>query len=243
MYTIAMPNEWGCPVYINRSEIPATAAVPRLAGHPECGVTSPAVPAHTQMSFLWPAHGQTGTTIQHLRVSPDCKFMCFPPKFSAVGQGPYARKKGPPPPGICSSSYSYSSSSSSSSSVARPWLNSTFSGLRVKGAQGTEACPLSTGHGLCAFLVSSSISAQGVVGTVRVLSEGGGNFTFLSPWTEATTPTTATCDTGPGCSSGGQVPVTVWPPQGLFHLEAHERVLAFETQSGTSYSLRSGSDT
>lgn len=63
-FTIPLPNEWGCPVYMNRSEVdgtPALPAVPRLAGHPECGAAAPAVPAvpaHTQMEFLWPAHGQ-----------------------------------------------------------------------------------------------------------------------------------------------------------------------------------------
>ena len=62
--------------------------------------------------------------------------------------------------------------------VLRPWLNSSFSGMRVKGAQGTEAFPLS--NGLCTFLVDGSLSATGVVGTLRVFSERGVNFTLLA---------------------------------------------------------------
>ena len=50
--------------------------------------------------------------------------------------------------------------------VLRPWLNSSFSGMRVKGAQGTEACPLS--HGLCTFLVDGNLSAKVVVESKRL---------------------------------------------------------------------------
>ena len=176
---------------------------------------------------------QSKATIQNLSVSADCKLMCFPPKLSATWQGPYAREKGTVAPGACPGT-----GIDETSKVARPWLNSSFWNLRVKGAQGTEACPLSKGHGLCTFLVSGSISASGVVGALSVQSESGGNFTFLSPWAASVTPT-ATCDTGPGCSGGGgkQVRVNDWTPAGLFHLEPHERVLAFETSANTTYTV------
>jgi hypothetical protein len=238
-FIVELPNEWGCPVYINRTQVaavPTVPPVPRLVGHPECGDAAaavPAVPAHTQMRFLWPAHGKSGVTVQNLSVSTDCNFMCFPPKWSAEGQGPFARTKGPhaPPPGTCPGQ-----PDESPPQAARPWLNSTFSNLRVKGAQGSEACPLSKGRGLCTFLVNGSISAVGIVGVLSVQSESGGNFTFLSPWA-ASAALTVTCSAGPGCSSGEKVPVRSWEPQGLFHLEPHEQVLAFETQPGTTYAV------
>ena len=177
---------------------------------------------------------QSKDTVQNLSVSADCKLMCFPPKLSATGQGPYAREKGAVAPGACPGT----GTDDETSKVARPWLNSSFSNLRAKGAQGTDACPLSKGHGLCTFLVSGSISASGVVGALSVLSESGGKFTFMSPWA-ASAAVTATCVTGPGCSGGGgkKVPVSDWAPTGLFYLEPHERVLAFETQPNTSYAV------
>ena len=52
--------------------------------------------------------------------------------------------------------------------------------------QGTEACPLS--RGLCTFLVDASLSARGETGDIEVLSERGGNFTFLSPFPAAGCP-------------------------------------------------------
>lgn len=155
-----------------------------------------------------------------------------------MGQGPYAREKERErvPPGICLGT----GSDQRIPKAARPWLNSSFSHLRVKGAQGSEACPLSKGRGICIFLVNGSMSEVGIVGTLSVQSERGGNFTFLSPWAASANPT-ATCITGPGCS-GEKVLVREWNPQELFHLEIHERVFAFETQPNTSYTLASAAD-
>ena len=39
----------------------------------------------------------------------------------------------------------------------------------------------------------------------------------------------------------GPVRVRRWAPVGLFHLEPHEQVFAFETQSNTSYTVVSAS--
>jgi hypothetical protein len=245
-YEVAEPNEWGCPVNITRSEVggsPAVPPSPRLDGHPKCGVSPhsghPAVLPHTQMQFVWPPHGSTEKTVQNLTVTPDCKFMCFPPAAAAEGQGPYGRTHASPPPGVCADA-----GSGGVTAPARPWLNSSFSNLRVKGAQGTEVCPLT--NGLCTFLVGGSLSAVGVVGQLTVLSERGGNFTFLSPFAAGVLPTVL-CVSGPGCSSatsGGatgtlavSVPITTWAPLGLFHLEEHEVVFAFETASNSTYAI------
>jgi hypothetical protein len=112
-------------------------------------------------------------------------------------------------------------------SASTPWLNASFSRLRVKGAQGSEACPLSAG--LCTFLVGASLSARGEVSDIDVYSERGGNFTFLTPFPASST-LFVTEQHG-----GTTVPMRRWTPAGLFHLETHEVVFMFETQANASY--------
>eukprot|EP01047_Picozoa_sp_COSAG01_P053769 COSAG01_NODE_5800_length_4026_cov_3.035141_1_plen_392_part_10 len=236
-WRISQPNEWQCEVFVNRSHPPETPTTPpappkpRIPGHEECGIV-PAKPSQgrtntTTFGFFWPAHGQTKATLQELAPSSDCQNLCFTnAKASAQANGmPYSRSRGPSKPRVCA----FAGAGGSGIEPERPWLNSSFSGMRVKGAQGTVACPLS--NGLCTFLVGASLSARGVVGSIDVLSERGGNFTFLSPYSAGSAPVVTK-------RSGAKVPCCKWAPAGLFHLEPHETVWAFETERSTEYHLR-----
>ena len=235
-WKIAQPNEWQCEVFVNRSHPPGAPAppppppMPRIPGHDECGVVpaKPALGTNTSgtFGFFWPAHGETKDTLQELALSSDCQNLCFTDaKAEAQAQGmPYSRSRGPSKPSVCD--FAGGGSGNDAREPERPWLNSSFSGMRVKGAQGTAACPLS--NGLCTFLVGASLSARGVVGSIDVLSERGGNFTFLSPYAAGSAPVV----TGRG---GVSVPCRKWAPAGLFHLEPHETVWAFETERNTEY--------
>ena len=118
--------------------------------------------------------------------------------------------------------------------MARPWLNSSFSGLRVKGAQGSEACPLA--HGLCTFVVGASLSARGEAGAIRVRSERGGSFTFLSPFPSGVLPQVVEV-------GGGSVACKLWiPAKDLFFLEPDETVFIFPTKANGTYSISSGDE-
>ena len=68
------------------------------------------------------------------------------------------------------------------------------------------------------------------VGSIDVLSERGGNFTFLSPYAAGSAPVVTS-------RSGASVPCRKWAPAGLFHLEPHETVWAFETERNTEYAI------
>jgi hypothetical protein len=229
-WRIDQPNEWQCEVFVNETIIPgtpATPAVPRVASHPECGVEAPrraTQAAHSAFGFFWPAHGTGKDTLQNMVPTPDCRYLCFSsPAAAAQSHGqPYGRAPVPAPSGICN----FATDGGGKDSGATPWLNSSFSGMRVKGAQGTEACPLSAG--LCTFLVRASLSERGEVSDIAVHSERGGNFTFLSPFPASSM--LAVNEDG-----GAMVPLRVWAPAGLFHLETHEAVFAFETTAGASY--------
>ena len=201
------PNPWNAPVRITQVEVGATE------GHPECG-------SYTAFEFDWPATN----TEDLLTFTTDCEYLCFPVSrddhAGSVVPVPFSRGGGQVPAGTCSGG---------SGGALRPWLNSSFSRMRVKGAQGTDACPLT--NGLCTFLVDGSLSARGVVGSLRVFSERGGNFTFLSPFPAGVVPVVSQ-------AAGGQsVAVRPWAPAGLFHLEPHERVFAFETAANSSYDI------
>jgi hypothetical protein len=237
-WKISQPNEWQCEVFVNRSYPPRTPSAPskpRIPGHDECGI----VPAktsrgtNTTFGFFWPAHGQTVDTLQELAPSSDCQNLCFTnAEASAQAQGmPYSRSREPSKPGVCD--FAGGGSSNKPNQPEQPWLNSSFSGMRVKGAQGTVACPLS--NGLCTFLVGASLSAHGVVGNIDVLSERGGNFTFLSPYPASSAPVVTE-------RSGAKVACSKWAPAGLFHLEPHETVWAFETERNTEYVISNASD-
>ena len=105
-FAVPEPNEWGCPVNATYSRIsghPGTEPAPRLAGHPECGLAgprTPPVPPHAQLSFLWPAHGESNSTVQNLTVTDGCDYLCFPPKY-VTSQGPYGRRPAKVPAGTC----------------------------------------------------------------------------------------------------------------------------------------------
>ena len=98
----------------------------------------------------------------------------------------------------------------------RPWLGSSFTTLRTHKA----------------FLVSGSLSERGQVGPVTVLSERGGNFTFLSPWPRAQAVPTVT-------AAGGQaVAVSVVLPKPTeVHLAEGEKLFAFTTRVNGSYTI------
>ena len=232
-WRIEQPNEWGCEVYVNESKFggkPSMPAVPRVPGHPECGVDESALPeqpARTDFGFLWPAHGATPDTLQYMAPTPDCNYLCFTnPRAAAQSGGqPYGRASAPAPPGICD--FAASGGIDGGGIASTPWLNASFSGLRVKGAQGTEACPLSAG--LCTFLVGASLSERGEVSAIDVYSERGGAFTFLSPFPAAAT-LLVTERYG-----GTTLPLRRWSPAGLFHLESHEAVFLFETDANATY--------
>ena len=79
-FEILAPNEWNTNVTVSRKVLgalpaqpaqPASALVPTIAGHPECGghripgqPAHPAIPARTQFEFDWPS--PTHTTLQNL---------------------------------------------------------------------------------------------------------------------------------------------------------------------------------
>ena len=230
-WRIDQPNEWSCEVFVNGtkpSASPPTPPVQRVPGHPECGVDVPAhAPQPNQFGFFWPAHGATPDTLQYMAPTLNCQYLCFTnPRAAAQNGGlPYARTTAPAPPGICN----FATGGGSGDSAATPWLNASFSGLRVKGAQGTEACPLSLG--LCTFLVGASLSTHGEVSDIDVFSERGGNFTFLSPFPASATLVVEERHT----DATVKVSLRKWAPPGLFHLEAHETVFAFETKAKASY--------
>ena len=98
----------------------------------------------------------------------------------------------------------------------RPWLGSSFTSLRAHGA----------------FLLSGSLSESGKVGPVTVVSERGGNFTFLTPWpsVHATPKVVAT--------QGGAVVVASYVPSAaVLHVEPGERLFRFATRVNGSYTI------
>ena len=227
---ISQPNEWNKDVYVNVSVMPAVPAVPgepRVANHPECGVRTPSTPARAAQSgfgFFWPPK-----TLQQMAPTADCRNLCFvdPSAAAHAGGMPYSRSNATPAAGVCAGA----GGAASAPSLARPWLNSSFSGLRVKGAQGSEACPLA--NGLCTFVVGASLSARGEAGAVRVRSERGGGFTFLSPFPSGVVPQVTEL-------GGGSVACKPWKPaEELFFLEAHETVFIFPTKANSTYSISS----
>ena len=226
----SQPNEWNRNIFVNVSVTPATPAVPgelRVDNHPECGVRTPSTPARDAQSgfgFLWPATNVSRVAYQVMVPTADCQNLCFlNPKAASQNSGmPFSRSNSTPVAGVCASA-------TSSTSVARPWLNSSFSGLRVKGAQGSEACPLT--HGLCTFIVGATLSARGEAGAIHVRSERGGNFTFLSPFPSGMIPQVVEL-------GGGSVACKPWKPaEDLFFLEPHETVFIFPTKANGTYSI------
>jgi hypothetical protein len=229
-WRIDQPNEWNCEVFVNQTVDPATPLVPgtpQIVGSPECGVRiadKPARDARRSFTFSWP------TALQQMVPTADCENLCFvDPGAATQNKGlPYSRSNATPPTAVCGGS---GGGGVGSPKVARPWLNSSFSGLRVKGAQGSEACPLA--NGLCTFLVGASLSARGEPGTIHVHSERGGNFTFLSPYPNQVV--LVVVELGGG---GGQVACKPWSPKDLFYLESHETVFIFETKPNTAYTIQ-----
>ena len=232
-WKIGVPNEWNTEVYVNVSTTPAVPAVqgtPRVANHPECGTrtaSKPARAAHSGFDFFWPAHSHAPSAFQRMVPTADCQNLCFvSPSALAQNEGlPYSRSNATPAAGVCASG-----GGAATPAVARPWLNSSFSGLRAKGAQGSEACPLA--NGLCTFVVGGSLSARGEAGAIRVRSERGGSFTFLSPFPSGVVPAVAEL------GGGGIVACKPWKPaKKLFFLEAHETVFIFATKANATYSI------
>jgi hypothetical protein len=229
---ISQPNEWHRDVFVNVSVTPATPGVPgepRVANHPECGVRMPSTPARAAQSgfgFLWPPTKLSRVAYQQMTPTADCQNLCFAdPRAAAQNSGmPFSRSNATPAAGACAGA-------TPAAGVARPWLNSSFSGLRVKGAQGTEACPLA--NGLCTFVVGASLSARGEAGAISVRSERGGRFTFLSPFPSGVAPQIEEL-------GGGNVPCMPWKPaKALFFLEPHETVFIFPTKANGTYSISS----
>lgn len=229
-WKIGQPNEWNKEVYVNISTTPAVPAVPgtaRVANHPECGTRTASKPARAAQSgfgFFWPP-----ATFQQMAPTADCQSLCFVSPAAAAQNGhlPYSRSNATPAAGVCGGG----GGTAAPAAVARPWLNSSFSGLRVKGAQGSEACPLA--NGLCTFVVGGSLSARGEAGAIRVRSERGGSFTFLSPFPSGAVPAVAEL-------GGGSVACKPWKPaKELFFLEPHETVFIFATKANAIYSISS----
>jgi len=230
-WDIHEPNEWNKPVHVNVSVMPAVPVVPgelRVADHPECGVRTPSTPARAMQNgfeFFWPPK-----TSQQMVPTADCRNLCFvnPAAAAQAGGMPYSRSNATPVAGVCAGA---SGGTPGPAALARPWLNSSFSGLRVKGAQGSEACPLA--NGLCTFVVGASLSARGEVGAIHVRSERGGSFTFLSPFPGGVAPKVAE-------HGGGSVACKPWKPsKELFFLEPHETVFIFPTKANATYSISS----
>ena len=237
---VSRPNEWSRDVFVNVSVTPASPMVPgepRVANHPECGVRTPSTPAHAAQSgygFLWPPSNHSRVAYQVMVPTADCQNLCFvDPHAAAQNSGmPFSRSNSTPAAGVCANA---SASASATAGVARPWLNSSFSGLRVKGAQGTEACPLA--NGLCTFVVGASLSARGEPGAIHVRSERGGSFTFLSPFPSGVSPQVSELGGGGGGGgTGSSVACKPWKPaKDLFFLEPHETVFIFPTEANGTY--------
>ena len=235
-WKVDQPNEWNCEVFVNRTVDPATPPVPgipRIVGSPECGLRTadkPARNARISFTFSWPRPAPARSTLQQMVPTADCQNLCFvDPAAAAQNKGlPYSRSNATPPTSVCGGS---GGGGVGSPKVARPWLNSSFSGLRAKGAQGSEACPLA--NGLCTFLVGASLSARGEPGAIHVCSERGGNCTFLSPYPSQVVPVVAELGGG-----GSRVVCSPWAPKDLFFLEPHETVFIFETKPNATYKIQ-----
>ena len=229
-WKISEPNEWNNAVFVNVSATAAVPAVPgtaRVANHPECGMRTASTPARAAQGgfgFFWPP-----ATFQLMAPTTDCQNLCFvdPEALAQNGGLPYSRSNATPAAGVCAGG----GGGGAAAAVARPWLNSSFSGMRAKGAQGSDACPLA--DGLCTFVVGASLSARGEVGAIRVRSERGGSFTFLSPFPSGVVP--AVTELG-----GGSVACKPWEPaKELYFLEPHETVFIFATKPNATYSISS----
>jgi len=184
----------------------AQAQVPVVPGHPECGSTP--APPPTNIAMTWTTHKSGKVSSLSGIVSADCQSI----HWLQGGAADYARGWKSEHAVAADESHS---TESPPLATQRPWLGSTFSTLRTHGA----------------FLVSGSLSETGEVGPVTVLSERGGNLTFLTPWPRSTA--------APRVSSGGvAVPVAPFlPPASAVFLEAGERLYRFATRAGASYTI------